>query len=169
MKLILLKPGLDYPNTYRNFVEMFSDDAACSAYLAKLRWSEGFVCPACKTNSPPWHASRGRLTCQFCRHQTSVTAGTIFDKTRTPLTTWLEAAWHVSTAKNGMSAKTLARTLGTKIELRGPCYSDFVWPWSTPNANSFLATLKLMKPSSVASSRAANKAVAPLKVSWQLP
>lgn len=117
MKPILLKPGLDYPNTYRSFVEMFPDDAACSAYLAKLRWLEGFVCPACKTNSYPWQASRGRLTCQFCRHQTSVTAGTIFDKTRTPLTTWFEAAWHVSTAKNGMSAKTLERTLGTKYRV----------------------------------------------------
>jgi len=55
---------------------------------------------------------RGHLACPFCRHQTSVTLGTIFDKTRTPLTTWFEAAWHVSTAKNGMSAKTLERTLG---------------------------------------------------------
>ncbi len=43
----------------------------------------------------------------------TATAGTIFDKTRTPLTTWFEAAWHVTTAKNGLSAKTLERTLGT--------------------------------------------------------
>jgi hypothetical protein len=42
-----------------------------------------------------------------------VSVGTILDKTRTPLTTWLEAAWHVTTAKNGLSAKTLERTLGT--------------------------------------------------------
>ena len=42
MGLIPLKLGLDYPNTYRNFVEMFPDDVACSAYLAKLRWPEGF-------------------------------------------------------------------------------------------------------------------------------
>jgi len=42
-----------------------------------------------------------------------VTAGTILDKTRTPLTTWFEAAWHLTTAKNGLSAKTLERTLGT--------------------------------------------------------
>jgi transposase-like protein len=39
--------------------------------------------------------------------------GTILDKTRTPLTTWFEAAWHVTTAKNGLSAKTLEGTLGT--------------------------------------------------------
>jgi len=42
-----------------------------------------------------------------------VTAGTILDKTRIPLTTWFEAAWHLTTAKNGVSAKTLERTLGT--------------------------------------------------------
>jgi hypothetical protein len=48
-----------------------------------------------------------------CRHQTSVTTGTILEKTRTPLTTWFEAAWHLTTTKNGLSAKTLERTLGT--------------------------------------------------------
>ncbi len=117
MGLIPLKSGLDYPNTYRGFVEMFPDDVTCAAYLVKLRWPEGFVCPACKTKADPWQASRGRLTCQFCRHQASATAGTIFDKTRTPLTTWFEAAWHVSTAKNGLSAKTLERTLGTKYRV----------------------------------------------------
>jgi transposase-like protein len=46
-----------------------------------------------------------------------VTAGTIFEKTRTPLTTWLEAAWHVTTAKNGLSAKTLERTIGTSYHV----------------------------------------------------
>lgn len=117
MELIPLKSGFDYPNTYRGFVEMFPNDGACAAYLTKLRWPEGFVCPACKMKAEPWKASRSRLTCQFCHHQASVTAGTIFDKTRTPLTTWFEAAWHVSTAKNGLSAKTLERTLGTKYRV----------------------------------------------------
>ncbi|XER13287.1 IS1595 family transposase ISGba1 [Sporomusa aerivorans] len=46
-----------------------------------------------------------------------MTAGTIFDKTRTPLTTWFEAAWHVTTAKNGLSAKTLERTIGTSYKV----------------------------------------------------
>lgn len=112
-----LIPGRDYPNTYREFVRMFPDDAACKAFLAQLRWPEGFICPACKTASTPWSQTRGRLVCPICRYQTSVTAGTIFDKTRTPLTTWFEAAWHVTTAKNGMSAKTLERTLGTSYRV----------------------------------------------------
>ena len=117
MESIPLVVGRDYPNTYRGFVEMFPDSTACAAYLARLRWPQGFVCPACKTNTIPWQASRGRLACPLCRHLTSVSAGTILDKTRTPLTTWFEAAWHVSTAKNGMSAKTLERTLGTKYRV----------------------------------------------------
>ncbi|MFZ3132600.1 MAG: IS1595 family transposase, partial [Desulfosporosinus sp.] len=107
----------DFPNTYREFVEMFPDDTACATYLAKLRWSKGFICPACKQASIPWSANRDRLICPICRHQTSVTTGTIFDKTRTQLKTWFEAAWHVSTAKSGMSAKTLERTIGTSYKV----------------------------------------------------
>ena len=104
--------GLDYPNTHREFVKMFPDDDACADYLARLRWPEGFICPTCKTSVTPWNESRGRLGCSLCRHQTSVTAGNIFDKTRTPLTTWFDAAWHITTAKNGMSAKSLERIMG---------------------------------------------------------
>lgn len=107
----------DFPNTYREFIEMFPDDAACAAFLVKLRWPKGFICPACKQSSIPWNANRDRIICPICRHQTSVTAGTIFDKTRTQLKTWFEAAWHVSTAKSGMSAKTLERTIGTSYKV----------------------------------------------------
>ena len=59
----------------------------------------------------------GRLACSVCHHQSTVTAGTIFDKTRTPLTTWFDAAWHVTTAKNGLSAKTLERMMGVSYHV----------------------------------------------------
>jgi transposase-like protein len=107
-----LEAGVDYPGTYREFVTMFPDENACMAYLEGLRWKNGFVCPACNQPGVPWRQTRGRLVCPVCRRQASVSAGTILDKTRTPLTTWFEAAWHVTTAKNGISAKTLERTLG---------------------------------------------------------
>jgi transposase-like protein len=103
----------DFPNTYREFVQHFPNDNVCAAYLEQLRWPNGFCCPICQTSGEPWRQTRGRLVCSACRHQTSVTAGTILEKTRTPLTTWFEAAWHLTTAKNGFSAKTLERTLGT--------------------------------------------------------
>lgn len=102
-----------FPDTYREFVREFRSDDACTIYLEQLRWPTGFCCPACKTIGVPWRQTRCRLVCSVCRHQTSVTTGTILEKTRTPLTTWFEAAWHLTTAKNGLSAKTLERTLGT--------------------------------------------------------
>ena len=89
-----LVAGRDYPRSYREFVEMFPGDEACAAYLEQLRWSSGFMCPACGATAEPWRQTRGRLVCRDCRHQASVTGGTILDKTRTPLRTWFEAAWH---------------------------------------------------------------------------
>jgi transposase-like protein len=112
-----LVAGLDYPSTYREFVAMFPDQEACLAYIEHLRWPDGFVCPACGARTEPWRQTRGRLSCPRCRHQGSITAGTIFDKTRTPLTIWFEAAWHLTTAKNGLSAKTLERTLGVRYRV----------------------------------------------------
>jgi transposase-like protein len=104
--------GRDYPGTYRAFALMFPDTEACASYLEALRWSQGFVCPNCGVGGQVWRQTRARRVCPRCRHQTSVTAGTILEKTRTPLTTWFEAAWLVTTAKNGLSALTLQRTLG---------------------------------------------------------
>jgi len=106
-----------YPDTIREFFIMFPDEKECIEYLYNLRWRGGFICPKCNQSSEPWRKTRNRIECPSCRHQTTVTAGTIFEKTRTPLTTWFEAAWHVTTAKNGMSAKTLERTIGTSYHV----------------------------------------------------
>lgn len=104
--------GRDYPRTWLEFVAWFRDETACMTYVEKLRWPDGFVCPVCGTKGEPWRQTRGRLTCPACQHQTTPTAGTIFDKTRTPLTVWFTGAWHLTTIKNGLSATTLASTLG---------------------------------------------------------
>ncbi|MBU0499648.1 MAG: IS1595 family transposase, partial [Gammaproteobacteria bacterium] len=112
-----LVAGSDYPRTYREFVEMSPDDLACSRYLEALRWPDGFKCPKCGVEAEPWRQTRGRLKCSSCRCHTTPTSGTILDKTRAPLTTWFEAAWHVTTAKNGLSAKTLERTLGVRYRV----------------------------------------------------
>ena len=60
----------------------------------------------------PARATRGRLICRGCRHQCSVTAGTLFDKTRTPLRVWFAAAWYLTSQKQGVSALGLQRVLG---------------------------------------------------------
>ncbi len=108
--------GLDYPRTYLEFAKQFPDDNACLHYLKKLRWAEGFICPACNAFDEPWHQTRGRLVCRTCQHQTSITSGTIFDKTRTPLITWFEVAWLMTTTKNGFSAKSFERTMDIRYQ-----------------------------------------------------
>lgn len=104
--------GKDYPRTWSQFSDWFATEEACLAYLERLRWPTGFVCPQCGTAAHPGRASRSRLICRACRHQSTVTAGTIFDKTRTPLRVWLGAAWYVTNQKQGVSALGLQRVLG---------------------------------------------------------
>jgi transposase-like protein len=102
----------DYPRTWGEFLERFSSEEACAAYLEHLRWPSGFACPECGSMTPPYRASRVRLVCKDCRRQSTVTAGTIFDKTRTPLRVWLAAAWYLTNQKQGVSALGLQRVLG---------------------------------------------------------
>jgi len=101
-----------FPSTYREFVQTFLENKDCLDYLKILKWPTGFICPKCQSTNEPWEQTRNRLVCKTCRHQTTIVSGTIFQKTRTPLTTWFEAAWHITTAKNGFSAKNMERTLG---------------------------------------------------------
>lgn len=104
--------GKDYPRNWSEFLDWFATDDKCLAYLEHLRWPTGFVCPSCSSVAEPYRAIRSRLVCRDCRHQSTVTAGTIFDKTRTPLRVWLAAAWYVTNQKHGVSALGLQRVLG---------------------------------------------------------
>ena len=109
-----IKPvaGRDYPATWSEFQDWFASDEVCAAYLEQLRWPQGFCCPVCGVSDTPARATRGRLICRSCRGQCSVTAGTIFDKTRTPLRVWFAAAWYLTSQKQGVSALGLQRVLG---------------------------------------------------------
>jgi hypothetical protein len=104
--------GRDYPADRAQFQAFFPDEAACLRYLERLSWPHGFLCPACGEAREPWRGSRHRLVCRACGHQTTVTAGTLFQGTRTPLRVWFAAAWLVATAERGVSARQLARELG---------------------------------------------------------
>jgi hypothetical protein len=93
----------------------------CRAYLARLRWPEGFRCPRCG-GGRSWPVRGVLLECAGCGCQTSVTAGTIFQDTRTPLPVWFRAMWWVATQKNGGSALGLQRVLGLKSY-------ETAWTW----------------------------------------
>src|SRR3954469_14548237 len=101
--------GLRYPTATGEFMTWFSTDADCLDYLEWLRWPAGFVCPECGQGG--WRVGDGRFECAGCGRRTSVTAGTIFDRTRTPLTVWFTACWQFAAAKDGISALSLQRAL----------------------------------------------------------
>ena len=104
--------GRDYPRTWGEFLEWFPDEEACLEYLERLRWRDGFTCSKCGEARAPYRSTRGRLVCRACRHQATVSAGTIFDTTRTPLMSWFAAVWYVTNQKYGVSAMGLKQALG---------------------------------------------------------
>lgn len=103
--------GVEYPRTLPEFDEWFSSEKSCAEYLHRLRWPEGFRCPAC-SSTKAWATARGHMRCPACHRQTSLTAGTVFEGTRKPLRTWFQAMWHVTCQKSGGSAMGLQRALG---------------------------------------------------------
>src|SRR5215211_5843957 len=92
------------------FYEAYGTEAQCRAVVEKLRWPEGFVCPLCGGCEGKWLSTRPKVQCRACRHQVSLTAGTIFHATKLPLTSWFLAMWLVATAKNGISSVELEQS-----------------------------------------------------------
>ena len=84
-----LVAGVDYPRNYHELVSWFPNDAACLRYLERLRWGAGFCCRFCRDPAGEyWRMGDGLRRCAACRLESSVTAGTVIDKTRTPLVSW---------------------------------------------------------------------------------
>jgi len=92
------------------FQAWFATDEDCLDYLDWLRWPEGFACPRCE-NASGWVVADGRYKCAICGARTSVTAGTLFDRRRPPLTVWFTACWMFAAQTNGISALSLQRLL----------------------------------------------------------
>jgi transposase-like protein/ribosomal protein L37AE/L43A len=101
----------DYPRTLAEFEVRFRSEQACREYLFQLRWPEGFRCPRCGA-AKAWPLVSVLWQCAACDRQVSVTAGTIFQDTHTPLRSWFRAMWWVTAQKNGVSALGLQRVLG---------------------------------------------------------
>ncbi|MDN5825519.1 MAG: IS1595 family transposase [Micrococcaceae bacterium] len=104
-----LAPGRDYPRDLTQFRAWFATDEACADYLDWLRFADGFQCQHCGSQRLSGRA--GRRRCTDCDGHISVTAGTVLERTRTPLTVWFEAAWLMVADKSGVSATHLHRVL----------------------------------------------------------
>src|SRR3954454_6042970 len=96
------------------FRERFGTGEACREALFAMRWREGLTCPACGHRGFCRLRTRRLFQCNRCKKQVRLTAGTVFQDTKLPLTTWFTAIYHLTRSKGGISSTELGRQLGVK-------------------------------------------------------
>lgn len=102
----------NFPKTAIEFDRRFATEADCRDYWIEARWGGEPRC-ACCNSTRVWEERGGFLfECADCGHQTSLTSGTVLEKTRKPFKVWFRAIFEISSRKNGISAKELQRIMG---------------------------------------------------------
>jgi len=91
--------------------QLFDSDEKCRELLMRLRWPDGPKCLRCHGSVVELATEKQLFYCKECDYQFTVTAGTIFNDSHLPLTTWFTATLLLCEAKKGMSAMQLKRTL----------------------------------------------------------
>ena len=115
MAIDVLERGyLPFPCSLPEFQRLFPNEVACAAYLEHARWGDGFVCSRCGVADEPYRfANRPTvLRCRHCQINSYLTAGTVMERTRTPLSVWFWAAYLVTSQTPGISAVQFQRQLG---------------------------------------------------------
>lgn len=99
--------------TVREFFQRFPDDETCLAHLFDTRFGQDHVCTKCERPGK-WYPlkSEKAYSCQWCGHHVHPMAGTIFERSRTPLQLWFYAIFLFTTTRHGVSGKELQRQLG---------------------------------------------------------
>jgi Zn ribbon nucleic-acid-binding protein len=102
----------DFPKTATEFEARFATEDDCRAYWIEARWGGKPACARCDSTRV-WTIREGTtFECADCGHQTSLTSGTLLEKTRKPFKMWFRAVFEISTRRTGISAKDLQRIMG---------------------------------------------------------
>ena len=98
----------------RDFHNEFPNDAVCLAYIKSQRWpGETILCSKCARESKHYRVgNRTAYACEFCGNHIYPLAGTIFEKSTTPLKTWFYAMYLMGSTRCGISAKQIQRETG---------------------------------------------------------
>ncbi len=103
--------------------EIFQDETKARAWLENRLWPHGVVCPHCGTvgtaTALQGEAHRaGVYQCNEteCREQFTVTVGTVFERSKIPLTKWLMVVFLMAASKKGMSAHQIHRMIGVSYK-----------------------------------------------------
>ena len=95
-----------------DLINRFHNEDTCREYLELLRWPDGVNCPRCGSDSISEISSRDQFDCNKCRYRFSATSGTIFHRSKMPLSKWFVVTYLMVESKKGMSANQIKRTIG---------------------------------------------------------
>ncbi len=100
--------------TITDFRKDYATENQCLDRLFQLKYGKLEACPSCGVINAKFKRvpKRRSYWCTECNHQLYPTAGTVFEKTTTPLTHWFYAIFLFTTTRNGVAAKELERQLG---------------------------------------------------------
>ena len=99
--------------TKKQFDNLFPTDEICLDFVFKKLYKNTGNCPKCAKPFKYYKLKTYKLySCQYCGHNISPLANTIFYKSSTSLKDWFYAIYLFSVSKNGISAKELERQLG---------------------------------------------------------
>jgi hypothetical protein len=101
----------DFPKSEIEFDARFSKPETCYDYLFKLKWPSGFECKR-YGHDRYWFSYRKLYICKHCQFQNSLTADTIMDSSKKPITYCFKAMWWFTTRKSGINAVNLKELLG---------------------------------------------------------
>jgi transposase-like protein len=99
----------------------FTDDNAAREAMEAVLWPNGPVCPHCnsleKIGKVEGKSARpGLYYCGACKSQFTVTVGTIFERSKVPLSKWWFAIHLLGSSKKGFSSHQLMRSIGVSYQ-----------------------------------------------------
>jgi transposase-like protein len=117
MRRVVKGSSVAIEQSLRQFQEAFADEKSCAAYLFKMRWPDGFVCPRCGDGRAwPLNSRPHTYQCRGCGRQTSIKAGTVMQGARLPLTVWFWAAHVIAINPNPVPVRHLQKLLSVSYK-----------------------------------------------------
>jgi len=106
--------GRHYPKDLAEFNRWFKSESSAAKYLTDVRFRNGFACPRCGVVVT--RSGGSRWWCGDCRRWFTLTTGTLLERTKVPMATWLVVAWYLVQTKIGVSALSIQRITGVNYD-----------------------------------------------------
>jgi transposase len=130
---------------FSQFISHYPDEETCFNEILRYKYPKGFFCTTCKHVTTHYRlASRPAFTCKYCRSQIYPLAGTIFEKSSTPLRIWFYALFLMTHTKSQLTIKQLQNELGVTYKTAWRIYTLTKKLMAQNNADLLTGEIKLV-------------------------